>query len=55
MTDDILGALLSPKAFRATQAAEFIAEHLRNEDEYVQVWDKISVNELIDNLLHVEH
>lgn len=24
-------------AFRATEAVEFIAEHLRNEDEYIQV------------------
>ena len=37
ITDDISDAFLSPEAFRATQAVEFIAEHLRNEDEYVQV------------------
>ena len=37
VTDDISDAFLSPEAFRATQAVEFIAEHLRNEDEYVQV------------------
>ena len=37
LTDDISDAFLSPEAFRATQAVEFIAEHLRNEDEYVQV------------------
>jgi len=29
--------LLTPEAFRATEAVEFIAEHLRNEDEYIQV------------------
>jgi hypothetical protein len=28
---------LSPEAYKATQAVEFIAEHLRNEDEYVQI------------------
>ncbi len=36
-SDDVSDAFLSPEAFRATQAVEFIAEHLRNEDEYVQV------------------
>ena len=34
---DLSDAFLSPEAYRATQAVEFIAEHLRNEDEYVQV------------------
>lgn len=34
---DVSDAFLSPEAYRATQAVEFIAEHLRNEDEYVQV------------------
>ena len=34
---DLSEAYLSPEAYRATQAVEFIAEHLRNEDEYVQV------------------
>ena len=34
---DVSDAFLSPEAFRASQAVEFIAEHLRNEDEYVQV------------------
>ncbi len=34
---DASEAFLSPEAYRATQAVEFIAEHLRNEDEYVQV------------------
>lgn len=34
---DASDAFLSPEAYRATQAVEFIAEHLRNEDEYVQV------------------
>lgn len=28
---------LSPAAYKATEAIEYIAEHLRNEDEYVQV------------------
>ncbi|GIY92187.1 acetylcholine receptor subunit beta-like 1 [Caerostris extrusa] len=37
---DIEGAetlYLTPEAFRATEAIEFIAEHLRSEDEYIQV------------------
>ena len=29
--------LLSPEATKATEAVEFIAEHLRNEDLYIQV------------------
>lgn len=29
--------MLSPEAYKATEAVEFIAEHLRNEDEYIQV------------------
>lgn len=29
--------LLSPEASKATEAVEFIAEHLRNEDQYIQV------------------
>ena len=28
---------LSPAAYKATEAIEFISEHLRNEDEYIQV------------------
>lgn len=28
---------MSPDAFRAAEAIEFIAEHLRNEDQYIQV------------------
>lgn len=28
---------MSPEAYKATEAVEFIAEHLRNEDEYIQV------------------
>ena len=36
-SDEVSDAFLSPEAYRATQAVEFIAEHLRNEDEYVQV------------------
>ncbi|XP_040566096.1 acetylcholine receptor subunit beta-like 1 [Lepeophtheirus salmonis] len=35
--DDGSEAFLSPEAYRATQAVEFIAEHLRNEDEYLQI------------------
>ena len=27
----------APEAYKATEAVEFIAEHLRNEDEYTQV------------------
>ena len=34
-TNDAL--LLTPEAYKATEAVEFIAEHLRNEDEYTQV------------------
>lgn len=30
--------LLSPEASKATEAVEFIAEHLRNEDLYIQVY-----------------
>ena len=30
--------LLSPEALKATEAVEFIAEHLRNEDLYIQVF-----------------
>lgn len=29
--------MLSPEASKATEAVEFIAEHLRNEDLYIQV------------------
>ena len=39
---DLSDAFLSPEAYRATQAVEFIAEHLRNEDEYVQVGQTFS-------------
>lgn len=28
---------ITPEAYKATEAVEFIAEHLRNEDEYIQV------------------
>lgn len=34
---DMSDMFLTPEAYRATQAVEFIAEHLRNEDEHVQV------------------
>ena len=43
---DVSDIFLSPEAYKATQAVEFIAEHLRNEDEYVQgniVADRIYV------------
>ena len=55
---DVSDILLSPEAYKATQAVEFIAEHLRNEDEYVQVhinklgcilkyeWDSIDNNRM---------
>ena len=39
---DLSDAFLSPEAYRAAQAVEFIAEHLRNDDEYVQVSTKHS-------------
>lgn len=32
--------LLSPEASKATEAVEFIAEHLRNEDLYIQVSER---------------
>ena len=36
--DESIDALfLTPEAYRATEAIEFIAEHLRSEDEYIQV------------------
>lgn len=28
---------ITPEAYKATEAVEFIAEHLRNEDQYIQV------------------
>lgn len=28
---------ITPEAYKATEAVEFIAEHLRNEDHYIQV------------------
>jgi len=36
-SSDVSDIFLSPEAYKATQAVEFIAEHLRNEDEYVQI------------------
>lgn len=36
--------LLTPEAFRATEAVEFIAEHLRNEDEYIQVSPSVKIH-----------
>lgn len=38
--------LLSPEASKATEAVEFIAEHLRNEDLYIQVNDFIQLTRL---------
>ena len=36
--------LLTPEAYKATEAVEFIAEHLRNEDEYTQVsWSCLTI------------
>ena len=35
--DSIDSLFLTPEAYRATEAIEFIAEHLRSEDEYIQV------------------
>ncbi|XP_015907670.1 acetylcholine receptor subunit beta-like 1 [Parasteatoda tepidariorum] len=42
---------LTPEAFRATEAIEFIAEHLRSEDEYIQIredWKYVAM--VIDRL-----
>lgn len=35
--------LLSPEASKATEAVEFIAEHLRNEDLYIQVRNRYGI------------
>ena len=43
-TSDVSDIFLSPEAYKATQAVEFIAEHLRNEDEYVQVSENLDKN-----------
>lgn len=41
--------LLSPEASKATEAVEFIAEHLRNEDLYIQVsWTICQVCDIAD-------
>nr|ACJ07013.1 nicotinic acetylcholine receptor beta 1 subunit [Nilaparvata lugens] len=43
--------LLSPEASKATEAVEFIAEHLRNEDQYIQIredWKYVAM--VIDRL-----
>ncbi|KAG8199964.1 hypothetical protein JTE90_006209 [Oedothorax gibbosus] len=51
---DVEGAdtlYLTPEAFRATEAIEFIAEHLRSEDEYIQIredWKYVAM--VIDRL-----
>ncbi|XP_068211486.1 acetylcholine receptor subunit beta-like 1 [Palaemon carinicauda] len=42
---------MTPEAFKATEAVEFIAEHLRNEDEYIQIredWKYVAM--VIDRL-----
>jgi len=42
---------MTPEAYKATEAVEFIAEHLRNEDEYIQVredWKYVAM--VIDRL-----
>ena len=36
-SDSTDSLVMTPEAIKATEAVEFIAEHLRNEDEYVQV------------------
>jgi hypothetical protein len=59
---DASDIFLSPEAYKATQAVEFIAEHLRNEDEYVQVRTKqckisyfVQFNNLIADLKGLSH
>ena len=37
---------MSPDAYRAAEAIEFIAEHLRNEDQYIQVSFSIFVQSI---------
>nr|AGK89912.1 nicotinic acetylcholine receptor subunit beta 1 [Pandalus japonicus] len=42
---------MTPEAYKATEAVEFIAEHLRNEDEYIQIredWKYVAM--VIDRL-----
>lgn len=42
---------MTPEAYRATEAVEFIAEHLRNEEEYIQIredWKYVAM--VIDRL-----
>ncbi|XP_069160953.1 acetylcholine receptor subunit beta-like 1 isoform X2 [Procambarus clarkii] len=42
---------ITPEAYKATEAIEFIAEHLRNEDEYIQIredWKYVAM--VIDRL-----
>lgn len=41
-SDSIDTLYLTPEAYRATEAIEFIAEHLRSEDEYIQVSDFVT-------------
>ncbi|MPC29691.1 Acetylcholine receptor subunit beta-like 1 [Portunus trituberculatus] len=42
---------ITPEAYKATEAVEFIAEHLRNEDHYIQIredWKYVAM--VIDRL-----
>lgn len=53
-TESIDTLYLTPEAYRATEAIEFIAEHLRSEDEYIQVRDNfncISCYQAVSKLL----
>lgn len=46
--------LLSPEASKATEAVEFIAEHLRNEDQYIQASHSIIVtNDLMIIMIYL--
>ena len=46
--------LLSPEASKATEAVEFIAEHLRNEDLYIQVSATARVEQFHEQFLIVD-
>ncbi|KAI1301178.1 Acetylcholine receptor subunit beta-like 1 [Halotydeus destructor] len=50
-SDSVDTLYLTPEAYRATEAIEFIAEHLRSEDEYIQIredWKYVAM--VIDRL-----
>jgi len=50
-SEDSNSLFMTPEAYKATEAVEFIAEHLRNEDEYIQVredWKYVAM--VIDRL-----